>query len=56
MKSEGHKTEPMFVNVYGTQKSIPINRFRQPMSFGGPVRQIGLPYRPAWLGIDSWAP
>ncbi len=48
--------EPVFVNVYGAQEPIPRNRFRQPMQPGGPVRQIGLSYRPARLGIDSWAP
>ncbi len=44
-------TEPVFVNVYGDQESIPLFRIRfcQPMQHGGPVRQIG-------LGIDSWAP
>jgi len=25
------RTEPVFVNVYGGQESIPRNRFRQPM-------------------------
>ncbi len=37
----------------------PRNRFREsiPPAYvpGGPVRQIWLPYRPARLGIDSWA-
>ncbi len=32
------------------------NRFCQPMYPGGPIRQIGLSYRPAKLGIDSCAP
>ncbi len=32
-----------------------LNRFTNTGS-GGPVRQIGLSYRPARLGIDSWAP
>jgi hypothetical protein len=31
----------------------PRNRFRQ---LGWPVRQIGLSYWPARLGIDSWSP
>jgi hypothetical protein len=44
------------LNVYGAQKSIPRNRFNQPMSPGGPIRQTGLPFRPARRGIDSWAP
>jgi hypothetical protein len=48
--------EPVFVNVYGAQELIPMDRFRQPMYTGGPVRQIGLSYRLAMLGIDSWAP
>jgi hypothetical protein len=26
------------------------------VAHGGPVQQIGLSYRPARLGIDSWAP
>jgi hypothetical protein len=34
--------EPVFVNVYGAQELIPMDRFRQPMEPGGPVRQIGL--------------
>jgi hypothetical protein len=38
------------------QESISRNRFRQPMQPGRPVRQIGLSYRPARLGMDSWAP
>ncbi len=38
--------EPEFVNVQEAQESIPWNRFRQPMQPGGPVRQIGLWYRP----------
>ncbi len=51
--------EPEFVNVQGDQESIP------PAYRGGPVRQIGLSYRPIrlyiglrnrFLGIDSWAP
>jgi hypothetical protein len=42
--------EPVFLNVYGAQESIPRNRFCQP------ELQIGLSYRPARLGIDSWAP
>jgi hypothetical protein len=25
------RTEPVFVNVYGAQESIPMDRFRQPM-------------------------
>jgi hypothetical protein len=33
----------------------PRNRFHQPMYPGEPVRQAGLSYRPARLGIDSWA-
>jgi hypothetical protein len=39
-------TEPVFVNILGAQESNPRNLFRQPM----------LSYRPARLGIDSWAP
>jgi hypothetical protein len=27
--------DPEFVNVYGTQESIPVNRFRQPMQPSG---------------------
>jgi hypothetical protein len=49
-------SEPVFVNDYGAQESIPRNRFRQPIWLGGPVRQIGLSYWPARLGIYSWAP
>jgi hypothetical protein len=30
-------TEPVFLNVYGAQESIPRNEFRQPMEPGGPV-------------------
>ncbi len=26
-----YSTEPVYVNVYGDQESIPRNRFRQPM-------------------------
>ncbi len=48
--------EPVFLNVYGAQESIPRFRFRQPMLHGGPVRKIGLLYRPVRVGIDSWAP
>ncbi len=51
-----HGSEPVFVNVYGAHESIPMNPFRQPMLPGGAVRKIGLSYRPARLGIDSWAP
>ncbi len=39
-------TEPVFVNGYGDQESILINRFRQPMQPAGPVRQLGLSYGP----------
>ncbi len=39
--------EPVFVNISGAQKSISGYRFRQPLKPGGPVRQIGLLYRPA---------
>jgi hypothetical protein len=54
---EGEESpEPVFVNVEEAQESIPRNRFRQPVEPGGPVRQIGLSYRPARLGIDSRAP
>ncbi len=42
--------EPVFVNVYGAQELIPMDRFRQPMYIGGPVRQIGLSYRLAIAG------
>jgi hypothetical protein len=31
-------TEPVFLNVYGAQESIPKNEFLQPMLPGGPVR------------------
>jgi hypothetical protein len=48
--------EPVFVNVFGGQDPIPRNRFHQLMKPGGPVRLIGLSYRPARLGTDSWAP
>jgi hypothetical protein len=27
----GNISEPVFVNVYGAQESIPMNRFRQPV-------------------------
>jgi hypothetical protein len=30
--------EPVFLNVYGAQESIPRNEFRQPMYPGGPVQ------------------
>jgi hypothetical protein len=36
------RSEPVFVNVYRAQESIPRNRFRQPMQPDGPVRKIGL--------------
>ena len=32
-------TKPIFLNVYGTQESIPRNEFRQPKQPGGPVRK-----------------
>ncbi len=44
-----NKSEPVFVNVYGAQESIPINRFRQLMKPSGPVRQIG------WESIPGYA-
>ncbi len=47
------QSEPVCVNVYGAQESIPRNRFRQPMQPDGPVRKIELSYRPARLEIDS---
>jgi hypothetical protein len=50
------ETEPVFVKNYEAQESIPRNRFRQLMYPGGPVRQTGLLYRLARLGIDFWAP
>jgi hypothetical protein len=31
--------EPVFLNVYGAQESIPRNEFRQPMKPGGPVQK-----------------
>jgi hypothetical protein len=31
-------SEPVFLNVYEAQESIPRNEFRQPMKPGGPVR------------------
>ncbi len=44
-------TEPVFLNVYGAQESIPRNEFRQPMQPGGPVRY---PIHPWFLApIDS---
>ncbi len=43
--------EPVFVNVYGAQESIPPAYVA-----GEPLRQIWLSYRSARLGIDSWAP
>ncbi len=30
--------EPVFLNVYGAQESIPRNEFRRPMLSGGTVR------------------
>jgi hypothetical protein len=33
------KTEPVFLNFYGAQESIPGNRFRQSMKPGGPAGQ-----------------
>jgi hypothetical protein len=30
--------DPVFLNVYGAQESIPRNEFRQSMKPGGPVR------------------
>ncbi len=62
-------SEPEFVNFLGSQE--PRARFCKrlrrtgidsedpippAMQHGGPVRQIGLSYRPVRLGIDSWAP
>ncbi len=46
-------SEPVFVNVSGAQESIAKNRFHQP---DGPVRQIGLSYRAARMGIDFRTP
>jgi hypothetical protein len=47
-------TEPVFVNVYGAQESIPRNRFRQPLYTGGPVRQIGFRTGPpGWESISG---
>jgi hypothetical protein len=40
-----HSWEYLF-RIFGTVR----------LQCGGPVRQIGLSYRPARLGIDSWAP
>ncbi len=31
MDQEGRASEPVFLNVYGAQESIPRNEFRQPM-------------------------
>jgi hypothetical protein len=46
--------EPVFVNNYGAQESIPRNRFRQPMSPGGPVRQVGFRTdTPGWESISG---
>ncbi len=46
--------EPVFVNVYGAQESIPRNRFRQPMKPGGPVRKIGFRTGPpGWESIPG---
>ncbi len=43
--------EPVFLNVKGAQESIP--QFYVAWRAG---TQIGLSYRPARLGINSWAP
>ncbi len=52
-KMKATQAEPVFVNVYGAQESIPRNRFRQPLKPAGPVRQIGLSYRPTgWESIS----
>ncbi len=48
--------EPEFVIVSGAQESIQRNQSSLCGLHGGPVCQIGLSYRPARLGIDSWAP
>ncbi len=37
-KNTTENTEPVFLNIYGDQESIPRNEFRQPMKPGGPVR------------------
>jgi len=52
-RKSGKRPEPVFVNFLrspgiDSEESIPP-------AFGGPVRQIGLMYRSARLGIDSWA-
>jgi hypothetical protein len=35
----GRRSEPVFVNVYGAQESIPRNRFRPPMQPFWPVQK-----------------
>ncbi len=56
-EAEEGGTEPVFVNVYGAQKSIPRNRFRQPTlcSLAG-LYDKRVSYRPARLRIDTWSP
>ncbi len=47
LDGRGPNIGPVFVNVEGAQESIlPRNRFCQSMYPGGPVRKIGLSYRP----------
>ncbi len=48
--------EPVFVNIYGAQESIPgINVTPAYVAWRADMT-IGLSYQPARLGIDSWAP
>ncbi len=49
------RKEPEFVNVKEPRNRCQGNRFPQPMKPGGPVRQIGLSYRPPNLEIDCWS-
>jgi hypothetical protein len=53
IKEERESSEPVFLNIYGTQESIPRNEFRQPMycSLAG---QYDSPIPPRFLAlIDS---
>jgi hypothetical protein len=53
-QAEHATSEPVFVNNYGAQESIPRDRFRQPMQPGGPVRQIGMRTGPpGWESISG---
>jgi hypothetical protein len=50
------KSEPVFVDLQGAQKSIPSpgGSVRNPICRTGPPGYIGC--RNRFLGIDSWAP